>query len=139
MHVSLEFIPYTGVRTVGDASACVAAINRPNAGLLIDALSVPADRPQTLPRFRPNNRTTCIFAMRPRQPLPRSTKSARKRAATDFIRERGSSRFALIAAVSDNIPVAIEAPHASLRDRPWAEQARLAREATLRLLENAAP
>jgi sugar phosphate isomerase/epimerase len=142
MRVSLEFMPYTEVRTAADASACVFAIKRPNAGLLIDALHLsrsggsPADL-AAIPTVQLHYLHLCDASATP----PPTLDLVRAEARGDrlYPGEGELPLAGLIAAVPANVPIAIEAPHAGLRERPWAEQARLARTATLRLLEHATP
>jgi sugar phosphate isomerase/epimerase len=142
MRVSLEFIPYSEVRTIADASACVSAIKRPNAGLLVDALHLsrsggsPADL-VAIPSGQLHYLHLCDAPAAP----PPTLDLVRAEARGDrlYPGEGELPLAGLIAAVPANLPIAIETPHAGLRDRPRAEQARLVRTATLRLLEDATP
>jgi sugar phosphate isomerase/epimerase len=141
IQVSLEFIPYTEVRTIHDAWYCLAAIKRPNAGLLVDALHLsrsggsPADV-AAIPAELLHYLHLCD--------APAATPPT-----VDLLRDEARSNRlypgqgalalrALVAAAPANIRIAIEAPHAGLSAQPWAEQARRARTATLDLLDGIA-
>jgi sugar phosphate isomerase/epimerase len=134
--ILLEFIPYTQVRTIWDAANCLAIIDRPNTGILVDALHLSRSGGSIADVVANLSRVQFLHLCDAPASTPQSTELLRDEARRSRLYP-GQGELALrelIAATPASIPIAIEAPHAGLADRPFGEQARLARETTVRLL-----
>ncbi|VIO71553.1 hypothetical protein CI1B_37370 [Bradyrhizobium ivorense] len=137
IQILLEFIPYTEVRTIRDAANCLAAIDCPNTGILVDALHLSRSGGSVTDVVADLSRVQFLHLCDASAIVPRTTELLRDEARRNRLYP-GQGELALrelVAATPASIPIAIEAPHAGLADRPFGEQARLAREATIRLLQ----
>ena len=137
----LEFMPWTAVKTLADARRVVEAAAHPNGGVLIDGLHFDRakstlDEIRALPRERINYVQVCdgpvpydpsdegmIFIARNGRMLPG---------------DGGIDLESMIRAVPDDVTISVEIPLVELaRTVGPMERARMAREATVRLLEKA--
>jgi sugar phosphate isomerase/epimerase len=142
LKISLEFTPYSEVRTLKQACDLLATLKKPNAGLLIDALHLSRSGGRVsevgaLPAGAIHFLHLCDAPA-----LVPSTVDEKRREARGGRLYPGEGDLplrALISAAPDNTPVAIEAPHVHFAKRPWAEQARLARSAAMRILAEGFP
>jgi sugar phosphate isomerase/epimerase len=137
LRVSLEFIPYSEVRTLQDARDCLVAIKQPNAGLLIDALhlSRSGGSPSDVAAIGEELVHYLHLCDAPRE-APETTDLMRQEARSNRLYP-GHGNLPLrelITAAPRDAPIAIEAPNPGLQDRPPAEQARRARQSLLDLL-----
>ncbi|MEW6640523.1 MAG: TIM barrel protein [Pseudomonadota bacterium] len=137
LKTSLEFIPYSAVRSLDDAAAIVRAAAQPNAGLLVDALHLsrsggaPAQL-ALLPRELIHYLHLCDAPAAPPPDVAAMKREARGERC--YPGEGGLPLAAFLAAVAADVPVGIEAPDGRRAALPFAEQARQARTAALDLL-----
>lgn len=138
--VMLEFITYCSIGSLQAASEMVAAGGRVNAGVLIDTLQYfrSGARPQDLDGMPPG-----LFRyMQLCDGLRRAPESleARRHEARNDRRLPGQGELPvaeLLRHLPTGIPLALEAPCAALRGRPYAEQGRMAGEAVRAFLAGA--
>ena len=138
LQTSLEFIPYSQVRTLADAHNIVRSCGYPNAGLLVDVLhlsrsgATPADLAQ-LPAGAVHYLHLCDA---PRlAPTDLAAIKVEARSGRLYPGEGDLLLREFVAAADGRVPVAIEAPDGRRAHLSYFEQARLARSATIRLLE----
>ena len=139
LHVGLEFAIYTGVRTLAHAADVVAQSKRANASVLIDALhfsrsgGVPAHIAQV---DRALFRYVQICDAGPDRPGPHETPALIREARTGrLLPGEGVLPLAdLVAALPDEVPLAIEAPCRATADLPARERATRAYRAVVALL-----
>ena len=136
--MNLEFTPWTGVRTLADATRLVEAVGRPEARVLVDTLHVDrsggsADAIRAVPRDliayaqicdakgpRPQDFATMIFQARNERAFPG---------------EGDLDLRAMIGALPPDIPLSLEAPTKKLAQRHSAlERARRGRAAVASLI-----
>jgi sugar phosphate isomerase/epimerase len=131
LHVGLEFAIYTGVRTLAHAADVVARSKRPNASVLVDALhfsrsgGLPAHVAQVDPSlFRYAQICDAVADM----PGPHDTPALIREARTGRLLpgEGALPLAALVAALPDGLPLAIEAPCRATADLPALERAKRA-------------
>ncbi|WFU78202.1 TIM barrel protein [Bradyrhizobium sp. CIAT3101] len=136
VQILLEFIPYSQVCTIWDAADCLASINRPNIGILVDALHLSrsggsvADVVANLHRLR-------FLHLCDAPKLPPQTIEAMRHEARGNRLYPGEGELdlrELIAVTPADVPIAIEAPHAGFTDQSPVDKARRARVATLDLI-----
>lgn len=136
IQILLEFIPYSQVCTIGDAADCLTSINRPNIGILVDALHLSRSGGSVADVVANLHRVQFLHLCdAPRLP-PRSIGAMRDE-ARGYRLYPGEGELdlrELIAITPTDVPIAIEAPRAGLIDHPFVEQARRARAATLGLI-----
>ncbi len=140
LNVCLEFAIYTGVRTLARAAHVVAQAKRPNASVLIDALhfsrsgGVPAHIASVDPSLF---RYAQICDAGPDMPGPGDTPALIREARTGrLLPGEGVLPLAeLVAALPDNVPLAIEAPCRATADLPAVERATRAYRALSALLQ----
>jgi sugar phosphate isomerase/epimerase len=137
LKTSLEFIPYSAVRTLGEAGEIIAAARRNGAGLLVDALhlSRSGGSPSDLAQL-PSGSVHYLHLCDAPAALPRDTDAVRReaRSARLYPGEGDLPLRTLLAAADPNLPIGIEAPDRRRADLPLVEQARQARAAALRVL-----
>lgn len=116
----LEFMPWTAVPDLKAASAIVEAANRPNGGVLVDALhfdrsATTLDEIAALPRARVNYVQFCDGAV-PYDPrdegLIRIARSERL-----FPGQGGIDLIGLAHAIPDDVTVSVEVPHRALAEK----------------------
>ncbi|MBZ9566286.1 sugar phosphate isomerase/epimerase family protein [Modicisalibacter tunisiensis] len=139
LHPHLEFMPWTGVRDLSQARRIVAAADRPNAGLLIDAFHFDRsgsrlDELADVPRHWMRYIQLCDVA----GPRPDDMQAIihEARQARCFPGEGDIDLTGLLAVLPDDVPLSLEIPTQALCDRGVSalERARLALEASRRLL-----
>ncbi|MHA3026231.1 MULTISPECIES: sugar phosphate isomerase/epimerase family protein [Chromohalobacter] len=139
LHPHLEFMPWTGVRDLSQARRIVAAANRPNAGLLIDAFHFDRsgsrlDTLAEIPRHWLRYVQLCdVVGPRP-DDMDAIIREARQ--ARCFPGEGDIDLASLLAVLPEDVPLSLEIPTQALRDRGVSalERARLALAASRRLL-----
>ena len=140
LHVCLEFAIYTGVRTLADAAHVVARSKRQNASVLIDALhfSRSGGLPAHIATVDPSLfRYAQICDASPDMPGPGDTPALIREARTGRLLpgEGALPLVELVAALPDDLPLAIEAPCRAIADLPAVERAKRARQALSALLQ----
>jgi sugar phosphate isomerase/epimerase len=144
LSVCLEFAVYTGVRTLADAARVVARSRRPNASVLIDALhfsrsgGLPAHVAQADSSLF---RYAQICDAAPDMPAATDAPALIREARTGrLLPGEGALPLAdLVAALPDDLPLAIEAPCRATAGLPALERARRAHAALTRLLDARRP
>lgn len=136
LRVMLEFIPYSTVKTLKHAHHLLAAAAPANAGLLIDALhlSRSGGHPNDLAAYDP---TLFSYAHLCDAPLAQPAADRLRDEARDNRLYPGEGELwldAFLDALPPGLPIAVEAPNAAFSHLPVAGRARLAAEATRRLL-----
>lgn len=137
--VLIEFNPRRACATLPQALALVAAAARPNAGLLIDALhlSRSGGHPRDLAAVDPTLlRLVHLCDATAFAPGPRTFEDMRREANNERLYPGEGQLWLdeLLDALPKDIPVSIEAPSRKYAHLPAVERARLAREATERLI-----
>ena len=140
LHVGLEFAVYTGVRTIAHAAHVVALSKRANASVLIDALhfSRSGGRPSHVAQVDPSRlRYAQVCDAGPDMPRPDDTPSLIREARTGrLLPGEGVLPLAeLVAALSADAPLAIEAPCRETAHLPALERAKRAHHALTALLQ----
>ena len=142
LHPALEFMPWTGVKNLSQAQSIVAAANRPNAALLVDAfhLNRSGSRIEDIgktPATQIRYAQLCDIA----GPIPGDMQQIIREARTErcFPGEGDIDLGALISALPSAIPLSLEVPTENLRVLGYTalQRATLARQAAVKLLENA--
>ncbi|MEW6640373.1 MAG: sugar phosphate isomerase/epimerase [Pseudomonadota bacterium] len=137
LKTSLEFIPYSAVRTLAEAGEIIAAAGQSNAGLLVDALhlsrsgGVPADLTRLQPELL-HYLHLCDALVPPPTDIAGMRQEARSRRC--YPGEGLLPLQAFLAAASAELPIGIEAPDGRRAGLPFAEQAHQVRTAALKLL-----
>src|SRR2546422_10880184 len=138
LQVCLEFAIYTGVRTLARAAHLIARSKRSNASILVDALHF--SRSGGLPAHiagidRSLFRYAQICDAGPDMPGPGDTSALIREARTGrLLPGEGVLPLAeLVAALPDDVPLALEAPCRATADLPALERAKRAYEALARL------
>ena len=125
--VTLEFMPYSAVRTVGDAAAVLAAVGAPNLDVLVDALHLarsggtPADVQQLDPRRLAVFQLCDAPAIGPPAQLLRDESVNRRR----YPGEGELPLEELLAALPAEIVIEAEIPTLEHAAEPIAERARI--------------
>ena len=142
MEALVEFNPYSGCRSLGEAAELAREAARPNGKLLIDVLHLsrsggsPADARKLDPALVP----LVHFCDAPPKPADdRSIDELRRESRTArLLPGEGSLWLAeLLDALSPDVAISVEAPSARHAHLPAGERARLAREATIGMLRAA--
>jgi sugar phosphate isomerase/epimerase len=136
LRAMLEFIPYSTVKTLKHAHDLLAAAAPANAGLLIDTLhlSRSGGHPADIAAYDP---TLFSYAHLCDAPLAQPAADRLRDEAREnrfYPREGELWLDAFLDALPPGIPIAVEAPNAAFTHLPIAGRARLAAEATRRLL-----
>jgi sugar phosphate isomerase/epimerase len=138
LKTSLEFIPYSEVKTVGDAENVLRASGQASAGLLVDALhlSRSGGTPADLAKLSPGMIHYLHLCDAPAA-LPPDLAAIRREARGErlYPGEGQLPLAAFLAAVPD-VSVGIEAPDGRRAGLSFAEQARQARAAALGVLQS---
>ena len=139
LRVCLEFAIYTGVRTLAHAAHVVARSERPNASVLIDALhfSRSGGLPAHVASVDPSLfRYAQICDASPDMPEPSDTPALIREARTGRLLpgEGVLPLAALVAALPDGVPLAIEAPCRATSHLPAPERAKRAHAALAALV-----
>lgn len=140
MEALVEFNPYSGCRSLGEAAALAAAAGRPNGRLLIDVLHLsrsggsPADVRAIDPALVP------LIHLCDAPPPPtdaRSQDELRKESRTARLLPGEGSLWLgeLLDALAPDVALSVEAPSARHAHLPASERARLAFAATRALLD----
>ena len=143
LHVGLEFAIYTGVRTLAQAAAVVERSKRSNASVIVDALhfsrsgGLPAHIAQVDPLLF---RYAQICDAGPDMPGPGDTPALIREARTGRLLpgEGVLPLAALITALPDTVPLAVEAPCRATADLPAVERAKRAYRALTALMPSSA-
>lgn len=136
LKTSLEFIPYSEVKTLAEAKEIVRGCGLANAGLLIDALHLdrsggsPAELTQLQPGMLHYLHLCDAPAARPAD-LAATRREAR---GGRLYPGEGALPLAAVLAATGEVPIAIEAPDGRRAALSFADQARAARAAALDLL-----
>ncbi len=135
----VEFNPYSGCRSLGEAVALATTVKRPNAALVLDALhlSRSGGHPRDLAGVDPALLQLVHFCDAP-------AFKADGRSADELRRESRTARLLpgegelwleeLLEALPRDIPISIEAPSARHAHLPAADRAKLALDATTAFL-----
>ena len=138
LRTMLEFIPYTAVRSLKSAHDLLLATRPANAGLLIDALhlSRSGGNPGDLAGYDPTLFSYVHFCDA-RAAIPSSVDGLRSEARSDRLYPGEGELWldAFVDAFPAGTPIAVEAPNAALAGLPVLERARLAGQATRRMLD----
>ena len=131
LHVNLEFAVYTGVRTLAHAAEMIARSQRANASVLIDALhfSRSGGLPAHVAGVDPGLfRYAQLCDAGPDMPAPTDTPALVREARTGRLLpgEGVLPLKELVAALPDDLPLAIEAPCRATADLPAVERAQRA-------------
>ena len=131
----VEFNPYSGCRSLGEAVALAKAVNRPNAALVLDALhlSRSGGHPRDLATVDPALLKLVHFCDAPPFKADgRSAEELRKESRTARLLpgEGGLWLEELLEALPRDIPISIEAPSARHAHLPAGERAKFALQAT---------
>ncbi|MBZ9557791.1 MULTISPECIES: sugar phosphate isomerase/epimerase [unclassified Modicisalibacter] len=139
LHPHLEFMPWTGVRDLDQARRIIAAVNRPNAGLLVDAFHFDRsgsrlDALGEVPRRWMRYAQLCDVAGPRPDTMAAIIHEARQ--ARCFPGEGDIDLIGLLAVLPDDVPLSLEIPTQALRDRGVSalERARSALESSRRLV-----
>jgi sugar phosphate isomerase/epimerase len=143
LHVGLEFAIYTGVRTLAQAADVVVRSERSNASVIVDALhfsrsgGLPAHIAQVDPSLF---RYAQICDAGPDMPGPGDTPALIREARTGRLLpgEGVLPLAALITALPDTVPLAVEAPCRATADLPAVERAKRAYRALSTLVPSSA-
>ena len=139
LQVNLEFAIYTGVRTLAHAADVVARAKQPNASVLIDALhfSRSGGLPAHVAHIDPSLfRYAQICDAAPEMPRADDAPSLIREARTGrLLPGEGALPLAeLVAALPDDLPIAIEAPCRATAELPALERAKRAHRSLSALL-----
>lgn len=138
--VAIEFMAFRAWRSLEQAAALVAAIDRPGLGVVIDALHL-ARSGGTLQEVAALPRRHLAYAQICDAPAaaPADGDLAREaRYGRLHCGEGGLDLRSLLAALPADAPLSVEVPHAALAGRPFAEKARIAGDAARRFLATVA-
>jgi sugar phosphate isomerase/epimerase len=138
----LEFMVFSEVRTVQHADRVVAGADHPSAGVLVDTLHLARsggtpEELAALVRANPDRYPYCQLCDGPRE-APEGGKRGLYKEAVAHRLYPGDGELPLredVAALPAGAPLSLETPVLAYADRSPAERARLAIEATRRLLE----
>lgn len=129
LRAALEFIPYTEVKTLGEAVGMLQAADAANAGLLLDLLhlSRSGSHPKDLARVSPALIDLAHVCDAP-APLPQTVPELRREAREDrmYPGEGALPVAAFLAALPVETSVALEAPNPRHAHLSFAARARLA-------------
>jgi sugar phosphate isomerase/epimerase len=139
LHVNLEFAIYTGVKTLTHAADVVMRSKQPNASVLIDALhfSRSGGLPPHVADVDPSLfRYAQVCDAAPDMPRPDDTPALIREARTGRLLpgEGALPLQALVAALPDDLPLAIEAPCQATAQLPALQRALRAHRALTTLL-----
>lgn len=142
MEALVEFNPYSGCRSLGEAAELARAAARPNGKLLIDVLhlSRSGGSPEKARAIDPALVPLVHFCDAPPKPSDdRSVDELRKESRTArMLPGEGSLWLAeLLDALSPDVAISVEAPSARHAHLPAGERARLAYDATMKMLRGA--
>lgn len=138
LKTSLEFIPYSEVKTIEDAKDIVRASGLAGAGLLVDALhlSRSGGSPSDLAQL-PAGMVHYLHLCDAPAALPPNLAAIRREARGERLYPgEGQLPLAALLAAAPDIPIGIEAPDGRRAGLSFAEQAHLARAATLSVLRS---
>ncbi|WP_186382363.1 sugar phosphate isomerase/epimerase family protein [Amycolatopsis rhizosphaerae] len=138
--VGFEFLPYSHVRTIGEAWEVVAAADRPNGGITVDLWHWfrSGAQPQDLAGIPASVITTVQLCDVAPEPGPDMTEEARHRRKLPG--QGAGDTLTALKALRDNgmvAPVSVEVFSDELDARPPAEAARLAFDTGVKTLERA--
>jgi sugar phosphate isomerase/epimerase len=136
LRVMLEFLPYTQVRTLGDAHALLTQVKPADAGILVDALhlSRSGGSPSDLARYDPGLFSLVHLCDAPATiPAPAALRDE-ARGGRLLPGEGGLPLMALLQAVPPDVVTAVEAPSAAAAGLPPAARAKAAFAASRSLL-----
>jgi sugar phosphate isomerase/epimerase len=139
LDVLVEFNPYSACRSLAEALEMVKACGRPNGKLLVDAfhLSRSGGHPREVAAIdKPLLPLVHLCDAPPLPPAERSEDEVRKESRTSRLLPGEGSLWLkeLMAALPADVAISIEAPAAQYAHLPAAERARLALQATQKLL-----
>jgi len=136
LRIMLEFIPYSELHSLQDAADFLAAVRPADAGILVDALhlSRSGGRPADLAAHDPALFSYAHLCDAPTIPPPPEAVRAEARGGRLYPGEGGLWLEDFVAAFAPGTPMAVEAPSTARAALPPEERARLAAEATRRLL-----
>jgi sugar phosphate isomerase/epimerase len=142
MEALVEFNPYSGCRSLAEAAELAREAARPNGKLLIDVLhlSRSGGSPQDARRIDPSLVPLVHFCDAPPKPSDnRSVDELRKESRTArMLPGEGSLWLAeLLDALSPDVAISVEAPSARHAHLSAGERARLAFDATMKMLRGA--
>jgi sugar phosphate isomerase/epimerase len=142
MEALVEFNPYSGCRSLAEAAELAHGAARPNGKLLIDVLhlSRSGGSPEDARRIDPALVPLVHFCDAPPKPSDdRSVDELRKESRTArMLPGEGSLWLAeLLDALSPDVAISVEAPSARHAHLPAGERARLAYDATMKMLRGA--
>ncbi len=142
MEALVEFNPYSGCRSLGEAAALAREAARPNGKLLIDVLhlSRSGGSPDDARAIDPALVPLVHFCDAPPRPTDnRSEDELRKESRTArLLPGEGSLWLAeLLQALAPDVAISVEAPSARHAHLPPGERARLAYDATMKMLRDA--
>ncbi len=142
MEALVEFNPYSGCRSLAEAAELARDAGRPNGKLLIDVLhlSRSGGSPEDARRIDPALVPLVHFCDAPPKPTDnRSEDELRKESRTArMLPGEGSLWLAeLLDALAPDVAISVEAPSARHAHLPPAERARLAYDATMKMLRGA--
>ena len=137
LRVMLEFIPYSHVRTLGEAHKLLAAAEPANAGLLVDALhlSRSGGSPADVAQYDASLFSYMHLCDAPRAPPPPEGLRAEARGGRLYPGEGELWLTDFVAAFPPGTPIAIEAPSERHAAMPPVARARMAAAATRALLK----
>lgn len=138
LKTSLEFIPYSEVKTIDDARDIVHASGQAGAGLLVDALhlSRSGGSPSDLAQL-PAGMIHYLHLCDAPAALPPDLAAIRREARGErFYPGEGQLPLAAFLAAAPDVPVGIEAPDSRRAGLSFAEQAHQARAAALGVLHS---
>jgi sugar phosphate isomerase/epimerase len=142
MEALVEFNPYSGCRSLGEAAALAHEAARPNGKLLIDVLhlSRSGGSPEDARRLDPALVPLIHFCDAPPRPTDnRSFDELRKESRTARLLPGEGSLWLteLLQSLSPDVAISVEAPSARHAHLPAGERARLAYDATMQMLQGA--
>jgi sugar phosphate isomerase/epimerase len=136
LRTMLEFIPYSVLGTLREAHAFLTEVAPQDAGLLVDALhlSRSGGHPSDIAAYDPALFSYVHLCDAPQTKPPLEQNRDEARGNRLYPGDGGLWLDEFIAAFPPDTPLAVEAPNAATKNLPIAERARLAGEATRRLL-----
>jgi sugar phosphate isomerase/epimerase len=136
LRTMLEFIPYSVLGTLKRAHDLLAAAKPRDAGLLVDALhlSRSGGAPSDIAAYDPALFSYIHLCDAPKLKPPPERNRDEARGNRLYPGDGELWLDAFVAAFSPDTPIAVEAPNAATRHLPPVERARLAGDATRRLL-----
>ncbi len=142
MEALVEFNPYSGCRSLGEAAALAREAARPNGKLLIDVLhlSRSGGSPEDARRIDPALVPLVHFCDAPPRPTDdRSIDELRKESRTARLLPGEGSLWLteLLQALAPDVAISVEAPSARHAHLPAGERARLAYVTTMKMLRDA--